>query len=402
MEGLEVSEIAAAAAYDLGQYGALVVEENIVQHYSFGGQLVKQYTCESPPIMAIFHSDVTSGSMIVILVSAALIRVFPENGEFFDIPLSFMACRIFSSSKGVIIESERNNHQNLVEDLTHSLYYVLYRPDAPYVPLRQSLSEGKIIALCGTLVAILGADSLIIGSIMSQEKDKGEIISFSQNESKMSDSFSSSRHSRSSKRSRARTPVKRPISSPEMFANALGVPGYIESHVVSPISFPRLREIDHERRIPRPNSSLQLSRDDPFANDQSISTDHTPIDLSSEGDISFLTTCLGVISLEGIETPKLVTFSRDPQGETLIHLLSPCGVLRTYLLTQNHGDGSRELLPPLRQLENISSITHFYLGPARRTIDCLATPFEDLFGTIIAHKEVTSLLLSPPRHDDPH
>jgi hypothetical protein len=401
MEGVVVSEIASVtSSYDLGPYGVLLIEDDVVRHYSFGGQLVKQYTCECSPIMAIFHFDQnSSNTMVVILLAPALIRIFPENGDFFDIPLSFLACRIFSSSVGVVVENKRNFDQNLVQETIHSMYYVIYRPDAPYVPLYQSISDGEIISLCGSFVAILGSENLLtIGSIFIAEKEKGDSISFSQNESKMSDSFSSSRYSRSSKRSRTRAPIKRPISSPEMLANALGVSGYLESRSASPLSSARIREIDQERRgsKPIPVNSLHLSRDEYFVNDHSISTDHTPLDSSPQGNVYFMMNCSAVISLEEIGTPESVTFSRDPQGETLIHLLSPYGNLRTYRLPKNvNGIVSQEALLPLRQMDNISSITHFYLGQARRTIDSQGSALvtcDDLFGSLIAHKEVRSCL----------
>jgi hypothetical protein len=383
-----VASLQATSSYDISSYGALIIEDNIVRYFSYGGQVVKQFTCETHPITAIFHSDDNfMDFVIVILVSSSLIRIFTETGEFYDIPLSFLARRIFSSSKGIVIQSECNNGRNLTEESIGSMYYVIYRPDAPYVPLSHPLLNGQIISICGSYAAILGRNEILVAFLSSGEREKDHIISPLKGDSRFSDSYSSSHYTPNTKRKTLKSSNRCPNTCPELFANALGVAGYLEGRSVSPLSFARIREIGRAASPFPIHPPANISMDSEFANDHSIST---TFDDTVETDSIFSLDHLACLPFEETDVSVSVTFSRDIQGDTLVHVLSS-GILATYHLPTHTAtlNEPKRYLEANRRFENVSSVSHFYLGSSARTMDTrMATV--DLFGTLIAHNEVLS------------
>jgi hypothetical protein len=387
----DVTSLLKTSSSDLCSHGVLTIEGNIVRYFSHGGQVMRQFTCESHPLAAIFHSDENFMDFVVaILVSSSLLRIFTETGEFYDIPLSFLARRIFSSSKGIIIQSECNNGRSLIEEHTISMYYVIYRPDALYVPLNHALLNGQIISICGSYAAILGSNEVIIALLSSCEKGKDRFVSPSKSDSRFSDSYSSSHYTPNTKRKKLKSPNRYPNTCPESFANALGVAGYLETRSVSPLSFARIREIGRAAS-PFPINPLEnISLDSELGNDHSISTNQT-FDEFTDSDSIFFLDHLAVLALLEDDVSVSVTFSLEIHGTTLVHVLLSSGTLATYRLPTPQARSTfnepKKLFEAERRLDNVSSISHFYLGSSARTIETRSTP-TDLFGSLIVYNEV--------------
>lgn len=386
MEGWEKTTIATlppASSFDLSSQGVLVIEENVVRHLSFGGQVIKQYSCEARPLLAIFHTDENClGLMVVILITSSLIRIFTETGEFYDIPLLFLAKRLLSSSRGIIIESEIIC-RSLVEETITSRYYIIHRPDAPYVPL-QLPRDGRILAVCDSLIALSGKKEISIFSILPHQSNEDHILSL-KNDSIISDSISS-HYSPATKRIKTKPSrnARHPTSSPESFANALGISGYADTRAISPLSFARIREIDLNRTSITLNT--EFSSVYPSMSDESYISAAQHSNHSFDGISYFVLDCLGIISVD--TSDNSISFSRDPDGLILVHVLSCDGILKSYRLASDPSMiHLKECILPSRTLSNVSAVIHFHLGKPATALKSYSF-LMDLFGTLVIYKQV--------------
>ena len=128
--------------------GTLVIRGNVVQWRNESNhKILKQFTCECEPLAAVFfpyQKQIYSNDPVVaVLVTNNLLRFHTNEGQIFELVLTFIAKNIYPSSLGLIVERERLSLSRQIyspNDQKHFMYSVS-APDGPIRPVQAVLDN---------------------------------------------------------------------------------------------------------------------------------------------------------------------------------------------------------------------------------------------------------------------
>lgn len=174
------------AVLSQSNHGILTCEGNIVRWVNTqGNRIVKQFSCSTKPLGAVFmqnyyQNDFQGGPSVAILVSQTLVRIFTFSGQIFETALSFFACKLHSTSFGIVIERNMSIGSQLFSNSDDCMLYVLSSPAEPLRPvlgcdIDTVFSRSyNVVCVSGRIVLFHSSTSRGVHLFSLEEADIGE------------------------------------------------------------------------------------------------------------------------------------------------------------------------------------------------------------------------------------